>query len=283
MHDAARPIPMCTPALIALLTLLVAVPTGCALFSTQTVASPPPPPPPPVETPVFMQWEQAPRLIDMVTPIYPDSARKAGLQGEVVLQIIVDEHGYVTAAEVVRATPPGLFDDAAARAIRQWRFEPARASGEPIKVRMGQRMSFSLKDVKSAQPPPPAPPAGRLQAPPPPPPPIKVREDTPIFLAWETAPKIIEAPAPAYPDSARKAGLEGKVVLVIVVDEQGRVIEARVFRAEPPGVFEQAALEAVREWRFEPALQRDKPIKVRLAQEVVFRLEKEPPPPPSGA
>ncbi len=267
---------------IILPVLLLTVATGCALFGSRTVAPPPPPAPSPAETPVFMQWEQAPRLIDMVTPIYPDSARLAGLEGEVVLQIVVDEQGYVTEAVVIQATPPGLFDDAAARAIRQWRFEPARASGEPIKVRMGQRMSFSLKDVKSAQPPPPAPPAGRLQAPPPPPP-IKVREDTPIFLAWETAPKIIEAPAPAYPDSARQAGLEGKVVLVIVVDEQGRVIEARVFRAEPPGVFEQAALEAVRKWRFEPALQRDKPIKVRLAQEVVFRLEKEPPPPPSGA
>jgi TonB family protein len=277
MHDQSVSFMERIPVPIALLTLLLTVATGCALFGSRTVAPPPPPAPPPAETPVFMQWEQAPRLIDMVTPIYPDSARQAGLQGEVVLQIIVDEHGYVTAAEVVRATPPGIFEDAALRAILQWRFEPARAEGKPIKVRMGQRMDFSLRDRPVSPVPPPPLPAPRQE---PPPPPLRVRSDTPIFLAWETAPKIIEAPAPVYPDSARQAGLEGKVVLVIVVDEQGRVIEAKVFRAEPPGVFEQAALEAVRKWRFEPALQRSKPIKVRMAQEVVFRLEEEPPRPP---
>jgi protein TonB len=117
-------------------------------------APPPPPPPPPgarqrqEDSPIFMAWEEAPQLIKMVSPEYPPIARKAGVEGRVHLQIVVDEEGNVIDAQVVLAQPAGIFEDSAIKAILQWKFKPARQRDRAIKVQMGQRMDFSLKDIK---------------------------------------------------------------------------------------------------------------------------------------
>ncbi len=76
---------------------------------------------------------------------------------------------------------------------------------------------------------------------------------------------------------AVKAGVEGKVTLNIVVDERGNVLEATVVIANPPGIFEDAAIAAMLQWKFKPAMQRDLPIKVRLAYPIEFRLTTIPP------
>ena len=94
-----------------------------------------------------MAWEEAPELIKMVKPRYPEIARKAGVEGRVVLQIVVDERGNVTEAQVILAQPPGIFEEAAIEAIMQWKFKPAKQREKAIAVRMGQTMDFSLKDI----------------------------------------------------------------------------------------------------------------------------------------
>jgi len=71
---------------------------------------------------------------------------------------------------------------------------------------------------------------------------------------------------------AVKAEVEGKVILMIVVDEKGDVLEAEVVTASPPGIFEDAAVAAMMQWKFKPAMQRDRPIKVRLAYPIEFTL-----------
>lgn len=61
----------------------------------------------------------------------------------------------------------------------------------------------------------------------------------------------------AYPPAARDAGIEGQVTVRYVVTAAGRVARAAVLAAEPPGVFDAAALAAVRSWRFRPPTDRD--------------------------
>lgn len=121
-----------------------------------------------------------------------------------------------------------------------------------------------------------------LDAPPPPPPPppgaSRQREESPIFLAWEEPPEPIKRVQPDYPQMAVKAGVEGRVILNIVVDERGDVLEATVVTASPPGIFEDAAIAAMMQWKFKPAKQRDLAIKVRLAYPIVFSLTDQPPP-----
>ena len=84
----------------------------------------------------------------------------------------------------------------------------------------------------------------RLQVPLPPPPPRKVLQ------AFEVLPiRPLFQPAPAYPRAAAAMGLTGRVVVEIVVDETGAVREARVVHSTDR-LFEEAALEAVRRWRY---------------------------------
>jgi TonB family protein len=68
--------------------------------------------------------------------------------------------------------------------------------------------------------------------------------------------EALERRSPDYPDGARAAGLEGYVDVDLTVLRDGRTGWVRVRRAEPAGLFEQAALDAVRDWRFTPP-QRD--------------------------
>ncbi|MDH3643107.1 MAG: energy transducer TonB [Gammaproteobacteria bacterium] len=66
--------------------------------------------------------------------------------------------------------------------------------------------------------------------------------------------QLISGTGPAYPAAAQAQGVEGYVVVRYDVTVQGRVSKARVVRAEPEGVFDEAALGAVRSWVFNPPL-----------------------------
>ncbi len=80
-----------------------------------------------------------------VQPVYPEEAQRAGLEGLVVLEAIVDEHGRVGHdIKVLRRLGHGC-DEAAVVAVRQWRFRPATRNGKPIKVRRIFPILFRLQ------------------------------------------------------------------------------------------------------------------------------------------
>ena len=84
-----------------------------------------------------------------------------------------------------------------------------------------------------------------------------------------SAPRLIHHVEPSYTEAARKAKLDGTVVLYAVVDEQGMIRDIRVVRGPGMGL-EEAALEAVRQWRFEPGRKEGKPVAVATTIEVTF-------------
>jgi protein TonB len=77
--------------------------------------------------------------------------------------------------------------------------------------------------------------------------------------------------APTYPPQALSRGLEGEVRVRITVDTQGRVADAQVLSGTPPGVFDQAAVNAVRKWRFEPVVKGGRPIEASGATTIRFQ------------
>jgi protein TonB len=78
--------------------------------------------------------------------------------------------------------------------------------------------------------------------------------------------------APTYPKVAREAGIEGTVVVIALVDTQGRVAKAQVH--ESIAMLDVAALSAVRKWTFKPALTVEgSPIEARVLVPVTFTLE----------
>jgi protein TonB len=86
-----------------------------------------------------------------------------------------------------------------------------------------------------------------------------------------TAPIPIYKPEPPYSEEARKAKYQGTVVVLIVVDTQGSVTDARVVKPLGLGLDEKA-LETVRTWKFKPGMRNGIPVPVRVMIEVSFRL-----------
>jgi len=74
--------------------------------------------------------------------------------------------------------------------------------------------------------------------------------------------QLVSGSGPVYPPDAKTRGIEGAVVVRYGVSLDGRVVNARVERADPEGVFEDAALDAVRSWRYNPALKDGKAVAV---------------------
>lgn len=83
------------------------------------------------------------KRVRMVSPVYPDAARKRGIEGWVELAFTVQTNGSVDQVEVRNASPAEVFDDAATRAVRQWRFEPVERNGQRIEQRAMVRLKFS--------------------------------------------------------------------------------------------------------------------------------------------
>jgi TonB family protein len=86
----------------------------------------------------------APQLIRRVEPAYPEAARRARIEGVVVIEAVVTDRGEVQEARVARGHNP-LLDAAALAAVRQWAYEPARVKGSPVRVYVTVTVTFSLK------------------------------------------------------------------------------------------------------------------------------------------
>lgn len=86
-----------------------------------------------------------------------------------------------------------------------------------------------------------------------------------------TAPRAVYSPDPEFSDQARKAKFQGTVVLWTVIGADGRPQEIRVQRSLGMGLDEKA-IEAIREWRFEPGRKDGVPVAVEVSIEVSFRL-----------
>ncbi len=118
----------------------------------------------------------------------------------------------------------------------------------------------------------------------PPPPPLpepEVEEEEPdladeIFVVVQQMPEIIGGMAALlddleYPPYALKAGLEGVVVIHVIIDEEGRPESAQVYKSVHE-LLDTVAVAAVMKQRFKPGLQRNRPVRVRLTVPIHFRL-----------
>ena len=81
--------------------------------------------------------------------------------------------------------------------------------------------------------------------------------------APRVVPKAIHKVSPDYPESERASRVEGVVVLALRVDKSGQVSNARVVRSLGKA-FDEAAVEAVRQWRFEPLLRDGQPVESEI-------------------
>ena len=86
------------------------------------------------------QLDPGPRPLDEIDPEYPDTVRLRS--GTVVLRLLISDTGHVDQAAVVRADPPGVFEQAAIEAFARARFAPAMAAGRPVKSQIRIEVEF---------------------------------------------------------------------------------------------------------------------------------------------
>ena len=108
-------------------------------------------------------------------------------------------------------------------------------------------------------------------APPPPPPPKKEAPKGPLVVGGRVqAAKIVRNPSPTYPQIARQARISGTVELAAIIGEDGHIQELKVVSGHP--LLRQAALDAVRQWVYQPTLLNEQPVKVSTTIDVIFSL-----------
>jgi protein TonB len=242
-----------------------------------------------------------PTKIKHVPPVYPEAAKKDGVQGVVIAEAKVDPTGTVADARILRSVR--LLDVAALEAIMQWKFTPTLLNGAPVPVMMTVTVNFVLDSkpkttgveggVSGGVP-------GGVQggvvggipggvgggtgagvpgglvggivggltqAPPPPPPP----EGALRVGGSISAPTKSKHVPPVYPAEALAAKVQGVVILEAVIGKDGKVESAKVVSSIP--MLDQAALDAVRQWEFTPTLVNGVAVPVVMTMTVNFTLQ----------
>ncbi len=123
-------------------------PTAEAVAEGETadVAAEPAPeeaPTEPGEPVVIDESMTEPRVLTKVAPEYTEMARKARVQGVVIVQAVIREDGQVAGTKILKGLPMGL-DQQAVAAIKQWVFEPATREGKPVAVYYNLTVDFRL-------------------------------------------------------------------------------------------------------------------------------------------
>jgi len=202
----------------------------------------------------FPDVDVKPKIEENISPIYPDSARKAGIEGLVVVTLIIDENGNVEDGKILKSIP--ALDQAALDAAMTIKFYPAQHAGKPVKVAMNVPFQFKLKDdkfrdaideVKSGY--------NSVYHP------KQVDENA----------EILKRVDPKYPKNARKKGISGSVILAGMVDIEGKINNLKVVESIPE--LDEAALVAVEQWVFKPAKKNGEAVNVIQFIPVTFKLK----------
>jgi protein TonB len=244
-----------------------------------------------------------PRRIYSLAPAYPPEASAIGASGRVMVRAVLDRFGRVADVRqlrppIVRSSPQMQPDATAVRAateallrsasdaVRQWQYDPP-ADG-PIAFDVTFSFAPGIEAALVSQDAAPAAGAGQEFAaappppPPPPPPPVALGSPTTTATAaWEPprrarfggdilAPQQIYMPNPVYPPAAEAARVQGVVMLEAAVGPDGRVSDARVLRSIP--LLDQAAIDAVTQWRYTPTLMNGVPVPTVMTVTVRFAL-----------
>ena len=125
--------------------------TGTGDGAGEKPAPPPPPPPPPAPEPKKEDGPlrvggdvKAPVAINRAKPDYTDAARKAHINGVVIVEAVVNKQGEVEQVKVLKGLPMGLSEEAV-EAVKKWRFHPGTLNGEPVEVIFNLTVNFTLE------------------------------------------------------------------------------------------------------------------------------------------
>jgi TonB family protein len=184
-----------------------------------------------------------------------------GRAASAVVSFDIDERGYPGNFLVENASAKDWGPEAVG-VIQGWRFHPGMKAGLPISVRCTLSLIWGPEDFTSHAI------TGQIAQMYPPP-----SSAQPQFRAelWPDS-AMISKTEPEYTEEARRAGIEGTVMLSVIADQEGRPASVRVIDSLKPTGLEESAMEAIKNWRFQPRILNGQPAAVPLTVQVNFRL-----------
>ena len=200
----------------------------------------------------FIDVEVEPRPITKIESlvVYPEEAKRLGIEGEVILAALIGTDGRVERVDVEQSGGL-LLDSSAKHALEQARFTPAIASGKPIRIWFTVPIKFKLlkggeSERESTQ-------TSRQEG---------SNAATPLSNIMDKV---------QYPAEAKQKGLEGKAVVSALIAADGSV-EKTIIEESTDKIFEAAAMDAVKNTRFKPSLEDGKPVRSWFTIPIVFKL-----------
>ena len=197
----------------------------------------------------------SPIVLERAAAVYPAGAPGSAIDGSTVLRLVIGADGVPAGVEVVFSHGEA-FDRAAIDAVQHSKFEAGTLNGNPVPVHIFARVRF-YADGRETYPrisghygPGPAAVASR---------------------AYDTPPVALHVAAAQYSQQARKAKLQGEVLLSLTVTEEGMPADVKVLRPLGMGLDE-SAVQCASEYRFRPATKDGVPVAAHITMEVSFRL-----------
>lgn len=238
-------------------------------------------------------------LIAKVEPDYPEAVKNKGIAGQIVIAFVIGTDGSVFN---VRPVAAGLFgckslnsedpdlQQAAIAAVKQWRFVPLRLhnvpgdQGEAIEAETTVALPFDFRKSGAAQD------AGKASGEPAGMGPCDRREDRPSTTKFSTAidparaefgrpviaperaeEQLIHRVEAQYPRLIEESQLQGNAVLHVLIDKQGHVAATKTESGHP--LLVQAALDAVKQWQYQPFHVDGAPAEVETPVVIKFRCQ----------
>ena len=212
--------------------------------------------------------EEQPRVLSLPPLVYPKALRDARIKGRVNVQFILDTLGRAEPQSVtVFETTDSGFDQSAKDFVLAARFRPGRVHGRAVRVLLRVPVEFNVKDSTTA--------AGKpehdsVTST------VQTAEDVYRLEDVEEQPELLTAPGINYPDSLRRAGVEGRVMVQFILDTLGRVEpqSLKVIETANAG-FNHVVIEHMLAARFRPARYHGRAVRVLLKMPFDFRVTRQ--------
>jgi TonB family protein len=190
-----------------------------------------------------------PRIEQYTTPpLYSDEARERGIEGVVTVEARVGIDGKPTHLQVAKGLGYGL-DENALLAVRDWRFAPAVQNGNPVEATTQVDVEFNLRNAELNE---------------------EIANDMATRIGpGVTPPQVIHRVEPEHSQEGASQAPAGAVVLDAVILEGGTAKIVRVIQSQG-WELDESAINALKQWRFSPAMMDGKPVKVRMNITVSF-------------
>ena len=195
---------------------------------------------------------------------YPEIALRAGVEGTVEVDVLVDKDGTVLKTQIARSLGNNGCDEAAMAAIKKTKWKPAIHEDKPVKVWISIPVIFRLSEGENEK-------INRPSDP---------QSQTPMFVPYDQAPEPVGGQAEMqkylhYPEIAKRAGVQGTVIIQCLIDTFGIVVKTKVAKSLGPYGCDEAAANAIKSISWKPAKQGNKPVKVWVSIPTIFKLKEQ--------